>query len=158
MNFLTTGRDTDHDGKYSKATSMIDTTANTGLTALYLTPEVQVAIPGTGGSFTLAGQVPTFLLAPVAGVLVDRWDRRRVLIVTQVLAMIQSAFLAALALAGVITVTHVVILSVFQGLINAFDMPTRQSFTIEMVGRGDLMNAVALNSSMFNGARLLGPI
>jgi MFS family permease len=110
------------------------------------------------GVVGFAGQVPTFLLAPVAGVLVDRWNRQRVLVVTQVLAMIQSALLAALALAGVITVTHVVILSVFQGLINAFDMPTRQALVVHMVeDRADLANAIALNSSMVNAARLIGP-
>jgi MFS family permease len=110
------------------------------------------------GVVGFAGQVPTFLLAPVAGVLVDRWDRQRVLIVTQVLAMMQSALLAALALSGVITVTHVVILSVFQGLINAFDMPTRQALVVHMVeDRADLANAIALNSSTFNAARLVGP-
>ncbi len=110
------------------------------------------------GVVGFAGQVPTFLLAPVAGVLVDRWDRQRVLIVTQVLAMTQSALLAALALGGVITVTHVIILSVFQGLINAFDMPTRQALVVHMVDdRADLANAIALNSSMVNAARLIGP-
>ncbi len=110
------------------------------------------------GVVGFAGQVPTFLLAPVAGVLVDRWDRHRVLVVTQILAMIQSALLAALALSGVITVTHVFILSVFQGLINAFDMPTRQALVVHMVdNRADLANAIALNSSMVNAARLIGP-
>lgn len=110
------------------------------------------------GVLAFAGQMPTFLLAPFAGVLVDRWDRHRVLIVTQVLAMIQSALLAVLALTGVITVTQVVILSVFQGLINAFDMPTRQALVVHMVDdRADLANAIALNSSMVNAARLIGP-
>src|ERR1700677_2443588 len=92
----------------------------------------------TGSSLLLgvlgfAGQIPTFLLAPLAGVLVDRWDRYRVLVVTQVLAMVQSGLLAALALAGVIHVWHVLALSVFQGLINAFDMPARQSLVVQMV-------------------------
>ena len=110
------------------------------------------------GVLGFAGQAPTFVLAPVAGVLVDRWDRHRVLVVTQVLAMIQSALLAALALTGVITVAHVVILSVFQGFINAFDMPTRQALVVHMVDdRADLANAIALNSSMVNAARLIGP-
>jgi MFS family permease len=110
------------------------------------------------GVLGFAGQIPTFLLAPFAGVLVDRWNRHRVLIVTQVLAMIQSALLAVLALTGVITVTQVVILSVFQGLINAFDMPTRQALVVHMVDdRADLANAIALNSSMVNAARLIGP-
>jgi MFS family permease len=110
------------------------------------------------GVLGFAGQIPTFLLAPLAGVLVDRWDRYRVLCVTQVLAMIQSGLLAALALAGVIEVWHVLALSVFQGLINAFDMPARQSMVVQMVeDREDLPNAIALNSSMVNVARLLGP-
>ncbi len=110
------------------------------------------------GVLGFAGQVPTFLLAPVAGVLVDRWNRHHVLIVTQVLAMVQSALLAVLALTGVITVTQVVILSVCQGLINAFDMPTRQALVVYMVeDRSDLANAIALNSSMVNAARMIGP-
>jgi MFS family permease len=110
------------------------------------------------GVLGFAGQIPSFLLAPLAGVLVDRWDRYRVLVVTQVLAMIQSALLAGLALAGVINVWHVFALSVFQGLITAFDVPARQSLVIQMVeDREDLPNAIALNSSMVNGARLLGP-
>jgi MFS family permease len=117
----------------------------------------------TGSAWTLgvvgfAGQFPTFLLAPVAGVWVDRWNRHRLLVVTQVLAAIQSGILAWLALSGIITVGHVLALSVFQGVINAFDMPARQSFIVDMIGnREDLPNAIALNSSMFNGARLVGP-
>ncbi len=110
------------------------------------------------GILGFAGQVPTFLLAPLAGVLVDRWDRHRVLVITQVMAMIQSGVLAALALAGVINVWHVLVLSVVQGIINAFDMPARQALVVEMVeDRADLPNAIALNSSMVNAARLLGP-
>src|ERR1022692_3646273 len=110
------------------------------------------------GVLGFAGQIPTFILAPLAGVLVDRWDRYRVLVVTQVLAMIQSGLLAALALTGVINVWHVLVLSVFQGFINAFDMPARQSLVVQMVeDRADLPNAIALNSSMVNAARLLGP-
>ncbi|HXO22293.1 MAG TPA: MFS transporter [Thermoanaerobaculia bacterium] len=107
------------------------------------------------GLVGFAGQIPSFLLAPFAGVLVDRWDRHRLLVVTQVLAMIQSA---ALALAGVINIWHVLALSLFQGVINAFDMPARQAFVVEMVERReDMANAIALNSSMVNAARLLGP-
>ncbi len=110
------------------------------------------------GVVGFAGQVPTFVLAPVAGVLADRWDRHRVLVVTQILAMLQSAALAALALSGVITVAHVVLLAAFQGVINAFDMPTRQALVVHMVDdRSDLANAIALNSSMVNSARLIGP-
>lgn len=110
------------------------------------------------GILGFAGQIPTFLVAPLAGVLVDRWNRHRVLVVTQVLAMLQSAALAALTLAGRIDVPSVLALSVFQGVINAFDMPARQAMVVEMVeDRADLPNAIALNSSMVNAARLLGP-
>src|SRR4051812_44726132 len=110
------------------------------------------------GLVGFAGQIPSFLLAPFAGVLIDRWDRHRLLVVTQILAMVQSAALAALALAGVINIWHVLALSLFQGLINAFDMPARQAFVVQMVDdRADLSNAIALNSSMVNAARLLGP-
>jgi len=117
----------------------------------------------TGSSFllgviTFAGQIPTFLLGPVAGVWVDRWERRRVLLVTQLLAALQSLMLAGPTLSGRITISEIVWLSVLQGLINAFDMPARQSFLVQMVdGRTDLSNAIALNSTMVNGARLLGP-
>src|SRR6266576_5865401 len=117
----------------------------------------------TGSAFLLgvvgfAGQIPSFLLAPFAGVLVDRWNRHRLLVGTQVLALLQSLALASLALSGHIKIWHVIVLSVFQGLINAFDMPARQAFVVEMVEkREDLANAIALNSSMVNAARLLGP-
>jgi MFS family permease len=110
------------------------------------------------GVVSFAGQIPTFLLAPFAGVWVDRLNRHRVLVVTQVLAMLQSFALAALALSGRITVWDIVWLSAFQGLINAFDMPGRQAFVVEMVDKPeDLSNAIALNSSMVNLARLIGP-
>jgi MFS family permease len=110
------------------------------------------------GLVGFAGQIPSFLLAPFAGVLIDRWNRHRLLIATQVLAMLQSAALAVLALTGVINIWHVLGLSLFQGVINAFDMPARQAFVVEMVeDRADLSNAIALNSSMVNAARLLGP-
>lgn len=110
------------------------------------------------GVVSFAGQIPTFVLAPFAGVLVDRVDKHRLLVWTQVLAMVQSFALAALALLGIITVPEVIGLALFQGFINAFDMPSRQSFMVEMVDRReDLGNAIALNSSLVNGARLLGP-
>jgi MFS family permease len=110
------------------------------------------------GVVGFAGQIPSFLLAPFAGVLVDRWNRHRLLVATQVLALVQSLALALLALTGAIKIWHVIALSVFQGLINAFDMPARQAFVVEMVDRReDLANAIALNSSMVNAARLLGP-
>jgi MFS family permease len=117
----------------------------------------------TGSTFLLGvigftGQIPTFLMAPIAGVWVDRWDRRRVLLVTQLLAAVQSLLLAGLTMSGHITIWEIAVLSMFQGLINAFDMPARQSFLVQMVnGRADLGNAIALNSTMVNGARLLGP-
>ena len=110
------------------------------------------------GVIGFCGQIPTLFLAPVAGVFVDRWDRHRVLIVTQVLSMLQSAALAALALAGVVTVAQVLALQVFQGVINAFDTPARQAFVVSMIeDRADLPNAIALNSSMVNASRILGP-
>jgi len=110
------------------------------------------------GAVSFASQIPNFVLGPVAGVLVDRWERRRVLVCTQVLAMLQSAALAALTLGHWITVVEVLFLAAVQGLINAFDMPARQAFVVEMIeDRADLPNAIALNSSMFNAARLLGP-
>jgi MFS family permease len=110
------------------------------------------------GIVSFAGQVPAFFLAPLAGVLVDRWDRHRTLVVTQVLSMLQSFAIGGLALTGVITIWQVVVLAALQGFINAFDMPARQSFVVEMVeDRRDLGNAIALNSSMVNAARLVGP-
>ena len=104
------------------------------------------------------GQIPTFLLAPLAGVWVDRLDRRQVLVWTQALAAVQSLLLAWLTLSHRITIAEVLWLSAFQGLINAFDMPARQSFLVQMVeDRKDLGNAIAINSSMVNLARLVGP-
>ncbi|HEX9011164.1 MAG TPA: MFS transporter [Holophagaceae bacterium] len=117
----------------------------------------------TGSAFLLglagfASQIPTFVLGPFAGVWVDRLDRHRVLVVTQVLSMLQSFALAALALPHRITVAEILWLSVFQGVVNAFDMPARQAFLHQMVERReDLPNAIALNSSMVNGSRLIGP-
>lgn len=110
------------------------------------------------GTVGFAGQIPTFLLAPFAGVLVDRVDRHKVLLWTQALAMVQSLALAALTLTHRITIGEVLALSAFQGIINAFDMPGRQSFMVKMVeDRADLSNAIAINSSMVNLARLVGP-
>jgi len=117
----------------------------------------------TGSAFLLgivgfAGQIPTFILGPFAGVWVDRWDRHRTLVVTQILSMLQSFALAGLALAKIITVPEIIWLGLFQGLINAFDMPARQAFVVQMIeNRNDLGNAIALNSSMVNAARLIGP-
>jgi MFS family permease len=117
----------------------------------------------TGSAFLLgvigfAGQIPTFLLAPLAGVWVDRLDRRKLLIVTQVLAALQSGALAALTLTNRITLWEIAVLSALQGMINAFDMPARQAFVVEIIeDRTHLKNAIALNSSMVNVARLVGP-
>jgi MFS family permease len=110
------------------------------------------------GTVSFVGQIPTFLLAPFAGVLVDRLNRRMVLIWTQALAMLQSLALAALTLTHRITIQEILVLSAFQGIINAFDMPGRQAFMVQMVeDRADLQNAIAINSSMVNVARLIGP-
>jgi MFS family permease len=110
------------------------------------------------GVVGFAGQIPTFLLAPFAGVLVDRLNRRNMLVWTQALAALQSLGLAGLTLAKVINIHEVIWLSALQGLINAFDMPGRQSFLVQMVeDKQDLGNAIALNSSMVNMARLVGP-
>lgn len=110
------------------------------------------------GLVSFIGQIPTFLLAPFAGVLVDRMNRRHVLLWTQTLAMVQSLAMAALTLAHRITIHEILWLSAFQGLVNAFDMPGRQAFLVQMVeDREDLSNAIAINSSMVNIARLIGP-
>ena len=117
----------------------------------------------TGSAFLLglvsfSSQIPILILGPFAGVWVDRLDRQRVLVVTQVLSMLQSFALAILALLHIITVPEVIALNLFQGAINAFDTPARQSFVIEMVENSDdLGNAIALNSSLVNAARLIGP-
>ncbi len=105
-----------------------------------------------------AGQIPALFLAPVGGVLVDRWNRHRVLLVTQSLAMVQAFLLALLTWTGHIDVWQLILLSLFLGVVNTFDMTTRQAFLSEIVSRrADLGNAIALNSFMVNGARLLGP-
>lgn len=113
---------------------------------------------GLLGLLGFVGQFPTFLVAPFAGVWVDRLNRHRLLIVTQTLAMLQSFALAALALSGTIQVWQILVLQALQGAVNAFDMPTRQALLIDLIeDRADLSNAVALNSSMVNAARLIGP-
>jgi MFS family permease len=110
------------------------------------------------GVVGFSSQIPSFFLAPFGGVFVDRFSRYRTLIGTQVLAMIQSLTLAVLALTGVIEVWHIIALSLFQGFINALDAPARQAFVPELVERReDLANAIAINSTMINGARLIGP-
>jgi MFS family permease len=110
------------------------------------------------GVVSFAGQIPTFLLSPISGVLTDRWNRYRVLVFTQVLSMVQAFILAFLSLTGLIQVWHIVVLGIALGCINAFDVPARQSFVINMVEKkNDIGNAIALNSVMFNSARLIGP-
>ncbi len=110
------------------------------------------------GVVGFAGQIPAFLLSPGAGVWADRWNRHRTLVLTQVLSMVQSLALAALTLTGTIRVWHIVALALAQGVINAIDVPVRQSLVVEMVDRReDLSNAIALNASMVNAARLVGP-
>jgi len=104
-----------------------------------------------------AAQIPVFVLAPLGGVIADRLDRRRVLVVAQATMMVLALVLAVLTFAGVVRVWHVFTLAALLGVANAFDIPARQSFVIQMVGREDLPNAIALNASMVNGARLIGP-
>ncbi len=106
-----------------------------------------------------ASQILTFAVAPLAGVLADRWNRRRTIIAAQVLAMVQALALASVTLTGVVEVWHVIALSVFTGLVRGFEVPTRQSFIVQMLDeRADLPNAIALNSFLVNTARLAGPI
>ena len=110
------------------------------------------------GVVGFSGQILTFVLAPFAGVLIERMDRRKLLVWTQALAAAQSLLMAALTLARIITIREIIFLSALQGLINAFDMPGRQSFLVQMVeDKQDLGNAIAINSSMVNLARLVGP-
>jgi MFS family permease len=110
------------------------------------------------GMIGFCGQAPIFVISPFAGVLCDRWNPHRVLVVTQTLSFVQSSVMAALTLSNSISIPEVIGLSIFQGFVNAFDMPARQVFIVQAVeDKADLANAIALNSSVFNGARLLGP-
>ncbi|TFH42187.1 MAG: MFS transporter [Chrysiogenales bacterium] len=110
------------------------------------------------GIVAFAGQAPVFFLSPFAGVIGDRFDRRRILVIMQVLALLQALTLAILTFSGAVRVWHVVLLGAVLGLVNAFEMPTRQAFVVELVdARSDLPNAIALNSALFTGARLIGP-
>jgi MFS family permease len=109
------------------------------------------------GSVGFASQIPVFLFAPIGGITADRMNRQRLVIATQTCAMILAGILAWLTLSGRVQVWHVFVLAALLGVVNAFDIPGRQSFLVDMVGKGDLMNAIALNSSMFNGARVVGP-
>jgi MFS family permease len=110
------------------------------------------------GLVGFCSQLPILFFAPVAGVFMDRWNLHRTIVVTQSVAMVQAVVLAVLSITGVIAVWHVILLSILLGLVNAFDMPARQAFLIQMVeGRETLASAIGLNSSMFNAARLIGP-
>src|SRR5215468_11105189 len=110
------------------------------------------------GVVAFSSQIPSFLVGPFAGVVVERSNRHRLVIGTQIAAMIQATLVTAFTIQGTIRIEHIVALSVFIGIVNSFDMPGRQAFLSEMIERReDLSNAIALNSSMFNGARLVGP-
>lgn len=109
------------------------------------------------GTVGFAGQIPVFLVAPLGGTMADRHNRQRIVIGTQTASMVLAFLLAALTLTGKVQVWHVLVLATSLGVANAFDVPARQAFLVDMVGKEDLMNAIALNSSMFNGARIVGP-
>ncbi len=109
------------------------------------------------GLVSFSGQIPVFLLSPLGGIVADRFSRRRVVIATQTASMLLAFTLAALTLTGTVQIWHVFVLSALLGVVNAFDIPARQAFIVDMVGREDLINAIALNSSMFNASRVIGP-
>ena len=109
------------------------------------------------GAVGFASQIPVFLIAPIGGITADRVNRQKVVIATQTASMILALILAALTLTHRVHVWHIFVLASLLGVVNAFDIPGRQSFLVDMVGKEDLMNAIALNSSMFNGARVIGP-
>jgi len=109
------------------------------------------------GAVNFANQLPVLLLSPVGGTVADSHDRRRLIMATQATLMTLAFILAALTLSGVVQVWHILTLATLQGIVNSFDMPARQSFVVEMVGKKDLPNAIALNSTMFNAARMVGP-
>ncbi len=109
------------------------------------------------GTVGFASQIPVFLVAPLGGTMADRHNRQRIVIGTQTASMVLAFLLAALTLTGKVQVWHILVLATSLGVANAFDVPARQAFLVDMVGKEDLMNAIALNSSMFNGARIVGP-
>ena len=109
------------------------------------------------GAVGFASQIPVFLLAPLGGAAADRINRHRLIIATQTASMLLASILAWLTLSQRVQVPHIFILAALLGVVNAFDIPGRQSFLVDMVGKEDLMNAIALNSSIFNGARVVGP-
>ncbi len=109
------------------------------------------------GLVGFSGQLPVLLLSPLGGSVADRYSRRSIVIATQISSMLLALLLAGLTLAGRVQVWHVFVLATLLGVVNAFDVPARQAFVVEMVGREDLVNAIALNSTIFNGARMIGP-
>jgi MFS family permease len=109
------------------------------------------------GAIGFAGQIPVFLMSPLGGIVADRYSRHRVVIATQTASMVLAFALAAVTLSGSVKIWHIFALSALLGVVNAFDIPARQSFIVDMVGKADLMNAIALNSSMFNASRVVGP-
>jgi MFS family permease len=109
------------------------------------------------GAVGFAGQIPIFLFSPLAGIVADRYSRRKIVIATQTASMVLAFALAFLTLSGLIRIWHIFVLSTLLGVVNAFDIPGRQSFMVDMVGKQDLMNGIALNSSMFNASRVVGP-
>ncbi len=109
------------------------------------------------GSVGFASQIPVFLASPLGGIVADRYSRHRVVIAAQTASMVLACILAVLTLTHTVTIQEIFVLAALLGIVNAFDLPARQSFLVEMVGKEDLMNAIALNSSMFNGARIIGP-
>ncbi len=109
------------------------------------------------GLVGFSGQIPIFLLAPLGGAFADRHNRRNIIVFTQTASMLLAFVLAALALTNLIQIWHIFVLASLLGVVNALDIPTRQAFVVDMVGKGDVVNAIALNSTMFNGARIIGP-
>ena len=109
------------------------------------------------GMTSFIGQIPGFLIAPLGGVVADRYNRHRIVVITQTSAMLLAYILAALTFANAVHIWEVMLLAGLLGIVNAFDIPARQSFVVEMVGREDLSNAIALNSSMVTGSRIVGP-
>ena len=109
------------------------------------------------GTVAFCSQIPVFLMAPIGGFAADKFNRRELVVATQAASMILAGILATLTLTHKVQVWHVMVLAALLGVVNAFDIPGRQAFIVEMVGKEDLMNAIALNSSMFNGARVIGP-
>jgi MFS family permease len=109
------------------------------------------------GLVGFCGQIPVFALAVVGGIAADRFSRRRVILATQLSSMLLALILAGLQFTGSVQIWHVLLLAGLLGVVNAFDIPARQAFVVDLVGKADIVNAVALNSTMFNGARVIGP-